>query len=686
MPGPSTVTPLLNSIPTRSSSISLETTEGQVKPLQPLELFRSQQYATAVYQSHLADKLEKLGYSIEAGTNGAPEIKGYSKEYLEANSPRSQQIKEHIERYHYERYQQREIDQYISSHPELVEASKSELAAKESHEESKLTELAIEVLRKDLQQQLPLESFEDFRKGRTFDYRASEAEIAAHRTREPKAVMSREEVHARHLEVAQKHGNQPQRIMGEAEARGPIEHSLAEVEAKADQALTYARDRNQEREAVNDEREILRDALRRSLGVATPAKVKETFEAHLARGEFIRVAHYNQHSPARAFTTPETLALEKANIEKVVSGQGKYDPLVSEAVIRQIQKEPFEHLNANQRSAVEKIFANQDQIVALNGKAGTGKTTTLAVIREAAEQQGYQVEGFAPTTRAAKLLEESGIQSRTLQKFLTAGRAEASPDAKPRFFVLDESSLASTRQVHEFFSRLGETDRVLLVGDARQHQAVEAGRPFEQFLKAGISTADLNEILRQRDPELKAAVELLAEGAVKPALDRLQAQGRIHQIPDLSPEEQRQRVVPADFERLQAIAEDFLGHTDSTLVIAPDNRSRAALNLLIHQELQRAGKVSPEERSVPVLVNRQELAGADRQWAAQYQDGDWIRYSRGSHNLGIHPGEYVRVLKVDSETNTLTVERYQRGNPELRSATPARSQRLSGRTAGFCPR
>ena len=400
----------------------------------------------------------------------------------------------------------------------------------------------------------------------------------------------------------------------------------------------------------------------------------------MAKGDFIRVAHYNQHSPARAFTTPETLALEKANIEKVVSSQGKYERLVSE---EQIQKERFEPLNPSQRAAVEKILSSQDQIVALNGKAGTGKTTTLAVIREAVERQGYQVEGFAPTTRAAKLLEESGIHSSTLQKFLT-GKAEVAD--KPRFFVLDESSLASTRQLHEFFSRLGETDRVLLVGDARQHQAVEAGRPFEQFLRAGISTADLNEILRQRDPELKAAVELLAEGAVKPALDRLQAQGRIHSIPDLSPEKQQERLLPANYERLQAIAKDFLRQTDSTLVIAPDNRARASLNLLIHQELQRAGKVSPEERSVPVLVNRQELAGADRQWAAQYQVGDWIRYSRGSPSLKIKPNEYVRVVKVDSETNTLTVRTYQWGEPELRSATSARSQRLSGRATGLCLR
>jgi len=465
--------------------------------------------------------------------------------------------------------------------------------------------------------------------------------------------------------VAKTHGNQPQRIVGEAEARDPIEHAPAERDIKVHQAMAYARERNQEREAVNDEREILRDALRRSLGMASPDKVKETLEAHLAKGDFVRVAHYNRHSPARAFTTPETLAHEKANIEKVLSSQGKYDRLVSE---QQIPKARFEFLNLGQRSAVEKILASRDQIVALNGKAGTGKTTTLAVIREGAERQGYQVEGFAPTTRAAKLLEESGIHSSTLQKFLT-GHAEASN--KPRFFVLDESSLASTRQVHEFFGRLGETDRVLLVGDARQHQAVEAGRPFEQFLKAGISTADLNEIVRQPDPELKEAVELLAEGAVKPALDRLQAQGRIHSIPDLSPEEQQSRLVPANHQRLQAIAQDFLSQAENTLVIAPDNRARTSLNLLIHQELQRAGRVSPEERSVPVLINRQELAGADRQWASQYQAGDWIRYSRGSSNLKIKPNEYVRVLQVDSETNTLTV---QRTNGKSLSYDPRRLQ------------
>src|SRR5262249_26101874 len=183
-----------------------ETEERDVRPLQPLELFKSQQYATAVYQSHLADKLQRLGYLVQAGTNGAPEIKGYTKEYLEANSLRSQQIKEHIEGYHYERYRQREIDQYIGSHPERyqerLEAKKGELANQKGLEEPKLSELAVRQIRKELLMELPLQTFEEFCRRHVFDYTAGEAQIAAHRTRECKAELSREEVHAKHLEVA----------------------------------------------------------------------------------------------------------------------------------------------------------------------------------------------------------------------------------------------------------------------------------------------------------------------------------------------------------------------------------------------------------------------------------------------------------------------------------------------------
>ena len=75
-----------------------ERENGQYRALQPQSLFASQQFATAIYQSELTYRLRQLGYEISAGRSGAPEIKGYTQEYLDASSPRSQQIREYLER------------------------------------------------------------------------------------------------------------------------------------------------------------------------------------------------------------------------------------------------------------------------------------------------------------------------------------------------------------------------------------------------------------------------------------------------------------------------------------------------------------------------------------------------------------------------------------------------------------
>ena len=94
-------------------------------------------------------------------------------------------------------------------------------------------------------------------------------------------------------------------------------------------------------------------------------------------------------------------------------------------------------LNENQKSAVEQLLASRDQIIGLQGGAGTGKTTALSVLRQAAESEGYEVRGFAPTTRAAHQLSESGIKTETLQRFIR--RREEAPEQHNRLFVLDES-------------------------------------------------------------------------------------------------------------------------------------------------------------------------------------------------------------------------------------------------------
>ena len=250
--------------------------------------------------------------------------------------------------------------------------------------------------------------------------------------------------------------------------------------------------------------------------------------------------------------------------------------------------------------------------------------------------------GLAPTSRAAQKLAESGIESGTLQRHLARG--EQPDGGEKRLYVLDESSLASTKQMNELLHRLDGGDRVLLVGDKRQHEAVEAGRPYRQLQEAGMHTARLHEVVRQKEPELKEAVEQLARGDVHGAVANLDQQGRVHEI-----------VVRE--ERLGAIAREYAREPQGTLVISPDNESRRELNTLIHREMQARGDVSPEEHKLRVLDTRNEMTGADRQWAAQYGEGDLVRYTRGSKVLGIDPGEYARVDSVDARENRITIER-----------------------------
>ena len=249
---------------------------------------------------------------------------------------------------------------------------------------------------------------------------------------------------------------------------------------------------------------------------------------------------------------------------------------------------------------------------------------------------------FAPTSRAAQLLAAAGMRSRTLQEHL-ATRHRRSPEEK-RLYVLDESSLASTRQMHAFLKRLEPSDRVLLVGDTRQHQGVEAGRPYQQLQEAGIQTAHLDAIMRQNDPALKAVVEQLAQGDVGSAIRQLDTQGRIHEVADRH-------------DRLRAIAAEYVRHTAPTLVVSPDNQSRMEINTSVHKALQEVGQVARREHTVAVLIARQDITGADRAWAIHYQPNDMVRYTKGSRVLGIEAAEYARVTQVNSEQNLITVRR-----------------------------
>src|SRR6202050_1589727 len=234
-----------------------ETKDGEARALQPHQLYRSQQFATAIYRSELALRLKGSGYEIEKGKSGQPEIAGYTREYLDASSPRSQQIQAHLE-----------------------------------------------------QQGL---------RG------AGAAQIAAHQTRDGKlGTISRTEMQRMHKKIAGRFGNQPEQVIRAAEA-----HKVEKIDSRKqdlESALTYARDKNLERRAVADERELMRDALKRSMGEASFGEIRERFEKRIQSGDFIEVEN---KSPGRAFTTERMIQYERDNVAEMQKGQGQNGPLVN---------------------------------------------------------------------------------------------------------------------------------------------------------------------------------------------------------------------------------------------------------------------------------------------------------------------------------------------------------------------
>ncbi len=567
---------------------------GNMRALQPRSLFESQQFASAVYQSHLTHQLRALGYEIEAGKSGAPEIKGYSQEYLDASSPRRQQIVEAVARSGF-------------SGPEA-------------------------------------------------------AQIAAHNTRDGKKILSPAEVLAAHRQIAAEFGNQADQVVARAQerSRGRMQQQTTEERRQqAQAAVTFARDHSFEREAVRDERVLFVDALRRGMGETTYPDVCANFRARVASGEFRLVAG-EKHDSGRRFTTAETIKAEREIVQRVLGSQGRGSQImpIQEAIPL---TEAHSHLNRAQRRAAEEVLTSQDRIQGLQGSAGVGKTTLLYVVREGAEKNGYNVAGFAPTSRAARQLRDAGIAADTLQGFLTRSHRRDDGPTQKHLYMVDESSLASTKQVRDFLQRISPEDKVLLIGDTRQHQGVDAGKPFEQLQQAGMPTVQLDQIVRQQDTELLKAVEHLSKHETATGVQMLQQQGRVTEIVDQE-------------RRIEAIANSYASHPENTIIISPDNATRQQINQAVRKQLQTGGLLGAADYSMRVLTLRSDMTGADRAWAARYEPADVLHYTRGSKDIGIEAASYARVIMSDPQSNLLTVRKQ---NGEQVTYDPSRLRGIS---------
>jgi ATP-dependent exoDNAse (exonuclease V) alpha subunit len=215
------------------------------------------------------------------------------------------------------------------------------------------------------------------------------------------------------------------------------------------------------------------------------------------------------------YSTPELLALERQIVDRATTSRHAALGLACAAdVDRALGSRPW--LSAEQTEMVRRLTTDGDGLVAVVGKAGTGKTTALAAARAAWSASGAEVIGCAVARRAAHELEQgAGIPSTSLTALLRRG-SQAIPHSG--VVVVDEAGMVGTRRLAELVNRARVANaKLVLVGDFRQLPALEAGGAL-RMLATRADPIVLRENRRQREAWERDAVELLRDGSVDEAL------------------------------------------------------------------------------------------------------------------------------------------------------------------------
>jgi conjugative relaxase-like TrwC/TraI family protein len=464
------------------------------------------------------------------------------------------------------------------------------------------------------------------------------SERVALATRTKKVEVERTQLHQVWTMRAQALGIRFDRI-----PKRPVERSPYVAALRAQEGVRFAAAHLTERDAVFAETDLLRYALGQAPGdVRLPDVLRAT---RLLHDEGLLVVRAPGPYETARSTTHEMIELERTAQHLEAQGRDQSPAILTVSQTHEALKSL--RLTQGQKASVTMLLTTQNQMVGIQGYAGTGKTTALQTFRQLAESEGYTLRGLAPSASAALVLEnEAGIPSTTVARHLSAHRVKApASSAQPNdrvLWLVDESSLLGTRQAVRLLQAARRTGaRVALIGDEDQLPSIEAGHVFHQLMANGMETAHMTEILRQQNPSLRSAVQLTIQRKHHRAVEQIAA--HVYEVPDR-------------LRRLEAVAQLYLDHfSDNPLVLTASREDREALNQLIRVRLQKAGRLAKKEVTAPALIPK-DLTAAERRDARSYEPGDIVRFEKAYRTLGIASGDLLTVIDVLPEPGRVKLQ------------------------------
>lgn len=400
-----------------------------------------------------------------------------------------------------------------------------------------------------------------------------------------------------------------------------------------------------ERESVLKLDKVLGEALNQNLGHVNLQKLKQAVSEVPELRNLGGLAENPWYSPQ------EVIDRELYAIDSVEHQKDLLAPIAPEFTAF-----PDEESRAEQAGIIHALLKSKDRYNLFRGVAGSGKTSTLQELCRGLRFGGMEhIYLIAPTNSAVDVLKEEGFeQSSTVAAFLLT-------DSKPpvgSYVIIDESGLNSLREGVEIIKIANQNNyRVLFVGDAKQHSAVESGDFFRLLgTHSKIGKFTLSQIRRQQVESYRHGIEYCASGYFEAGFSILDENGFIHEGKN---------------EYLKNAAGSFLEfsengkHPERAILVAPTHDECDKLTLAVRGKLKEIGTIAGAERTSMVF----------RSWR-------WEK-ARISDISNYRPGmavSFVRQLKDIAEAGeTFEVQKVAGG---LLHFTNGKSLHL-GRSAGF---
>lgn len=343
----------------------------------------------------------------------------------------------------------------------------------------------------------------------------------------------------------------------------------------------------------------------------------DQFAGLLARlensSQLVELAPASGREPAK-LSTREMIETERAMVESAERLAGTRRHGVSAAVLN-AAIDGAGTLSDEQKNAVRHV-TQAGSLAAIIGDAGTGKSFSMKIAREAWEAQGFNVRGAALAGKAADELQAgSGIESRTLASLEFAWKNGKDKLTAGDVLVIDEAGMVGSRQLGRVLAAAKRAGaKVVLLGDDKQLAAIEAGAAFRAVVQH-VGAAEITEVRRQKHAWAREAGQQFARGSVIDGLAAYAERGHV-KIHDT-------REAARD-----ALAAAYVGDkgTGSQIIVAHANADVQALNDAVREARKERGELTG--------ATRFQSERGSREFAA----GDRVVFLKNDRDLGVKNG------------------------------------------------